>query len=62
MRRKVKEFMEQVLVAIVMLTLFCAFVLSFIFVEVHFFKCVVVGILATIAFLALCWGEELISA
>ena len=60
MRRKVNELLAEVLMAIIMVILFCAFVLSFIFVEVHFFKCVVAGILATFVFAAVCWREELI--
>lgn len=62
MRRKVKELLAELLVLIVMVTLLCSFVLSFLYVETHFFKCVVVGILATIALCSFRWKGELVSA
>lgn len=60
MRSKVKEFLAEMLVAVMLVSLFCAFVLCFIFVEAHFLKCVVVGILATFVLAYLCWGKELV--
>ena len=60
MKSKVKEFLAEMLVAIMLVSLFCAFILCFIFVEVHFFKCLVVGILATIVLAAICWDKELV--
>ena len=60
MKRKVKEFMADMLVGFILVTLFCTFVLCFIFVDQYFLTCIWVGILATIAVLALCWSKEII--
>lgn len=60
MKRKVKDFMAEVLAGIVLVTLLCTFVMCFIFVDQHFLTCVWVGILATIVFAALHWGKEIV--
>ncbi len=60
MRRKFKEALADVLAGIVLVTLFCTFVLCFIFVDQHFLTCIWVGILATIVFASLCWGKEIV--
>lgn len=60
MRRKVKEALAEVLAGIVLVALFCTFVLCFIFVDQYFLTCIWVGILATIVFAALHWNREIV--
>lgn len=60
MKRKVKEFLTEMLMGVLLALLLCTFVLSFIFVDQYFFTCVWIGILATIVFASICWGKELV--
>lgn len=61
MTRKVKEFLADILAGIMLVTLFCTFILCFIFVEVHFFKCVFFGMLGTISLASFYCSREIIS-
>ena len=55
-----KEFLAEIIAAIVLVALLCTFVLCFIFVDQYFFACIWVGILATFVFAAFCWGKEIV--
>lgn len=60
MKRKVKEALAEVLAGIVLVALFCTFVLCFIFADQYLLTCIWVGILATIIFAALHWSREIV--
>ena len=59
MKEKTKEFLEGLLMVVIMFSLFSSFILMFLYVEVHFFKCVCGGIIATITLLAFHWKKEI---
>lgn len=60
MKKKVKEFLTELLAGLMLLSLLCTFVLCFIFVDQYFLTCIWVGILATIVFTSLRWSKEII--